>query len=187
VVTPWREILAFCASLATVFIAGDLLSTMLYHVPQHIWGKLHLRTHHDNTRSYWEHSIVSIDPFILLDGFLGALPYFALAAALACFGKAAAFGALAGLVLGQAHVMWRHTCELGWKSPAWLVRIAHGAGLVLPEDHNGHHKNPDADFGDIFRMYDAPARAFLTAARTGMRRQRRLQRLRARRAVRQST
>jgi len=29
-------------------------------------------------------------------------------------------------------------------------------GLVLPEDHNGHHINPEIEFGDIFRFYDAP-------------------------------
>jgi hypothetical protein len=183
-VTAWPNVLAFCASLTALFVLGDLLSTMLYHVPQHIWGKLHLRTHHDNTRSYWDHSIISIDPGILLDGFLGALPYFVLAGVLACLGPAAAAGALVGLVLGQLHVMYRHTCELGWKSPAWLTRAAHAAGLVLAEDHNGHHKNPDADFGDIFRFCDAPARAVIAAMRAGARRQRRLQRLREMRVLR---
>ncbi|MGA2396127.1 MAG: hypothetical protein ABSH03_22560, partial [Candidatus Lustribacter sp.] len=136
------------------------------------------------TRSYWEHSIVCTNPGILLDGFLGAVPYFALAAVLSRFGTAASAGALVGLALGQLHVMYRHTCELGWKSPAWLRRAAHAIGLVLPEDHNGHHKNPDADFGDIFRFYDAPARAVIAAARTQARRQRRLQRLRADRSLR---
>lgn len=183
-VISWHDVLVFCASLAVLFVVGDLLSTMLYHVPQHIWGKLHLRTHHDNTRSYWEHSIVSIDPAILLDGVLGAVPYFVLAAVLARFGPAATAGALVGLALGQLHVMYRHTCELGWKSPAWLTRAAHAIGFVLPEDHNGHHKNPEADFGDIFRFYDAPARALIAAARTGVRRQRRLERLRAKRLLR---
>jgi hypothetical protein len=157
---------------------------MLYHVPQHIWGKLHLRTHHDNTRSYWEHSIISRNPAILLDGFLGAVPYLAVAAILTRFGQAATLAAIAGLVLGQLHVMWRHTCELGWRSPAWLVYVSHSAGLVLPEDHNGHHKSPDAEFGDIFRFYDGPARALLAFGRSGIRRQRRLQRLRAARSYR---
>jgi hypothetical protein len=62
-------------------------------------------------------------------------------------------------VLGQLHVWWRHTSELGWKSPAWLVRVARITGLVLPEDHNGHHVNPEIEFGDIFRFYDLPARS----------------------------
>ncbi|MGA2396226.1 MAG: hypothetical protein ABSH03_23060, partial [Candidatus Lustribacter sp.] len=99
-VVPWHDVLVFCASLAGLFVFGDFLSTMLYHVPQHIWGKLHLRTHHDNTRSYWEHSIVCTNPGILLDGFLGAVPYFALAAVLSRFGTAATAGALVGLALG---------------------------------------------------------------------------------------
>jgi hypothetical protein len=133
-----RDIVFFVGSLVALFVAGDFASTFGYHVPQHIWGKLHLRTHHDNTRSYWEHSIVSKDPWILLDGFLGALPYLIVAGLLASLGRAAALGALTGLLLGHLHVLWRHTCEIGWVSPPWFVRAAHAAGLVLPEDHNGY-------------------------------------------------
>jgi hypothetical protein len=179
-----HDIALFVGSLAVLFVAGDAASTFLYHVPQHIWGKLHLRTHHDSRRSYWEHSIVSKDPQILLDGFLGALPYLVLAAALSTLGRAAMWGAIAGLLLGHLHVLWRHTCELGWASPPWLVRFARAARLVLPEDHNGHHKNPDVEFGDLFRFYDVPARALLVAARGRVRRQKRLERLRAARSAR---
>ena len=181
-----HDIVTFAVSLTVLLVVGDLASTLLYHVPQHIWGKLHLRTHHDNRRSYWEHSIISKDPAILLDGFLGAVPYFVIAAILTRFGEAATLAAIAGLAFGQLHVMWRHTCEVGWVSSPWLVRVAHAAGLVLPEDHNGHHKNPDAEFGDLFRFYDAPARALLAFGRSGIRRQRRLQRLRASRAQRRT-
>ncbi len=148
----------FCVSLGVLLVAGDFCSTFFYHVPQHIWGKLHLRTHHDNTRSYWEHSIVSRNPSVLLDGLLGALPYFVIAGILAMFGRAAALGAISGLVIGHLHVLWRHTCEIGWVSPAWLVRLSRIFQIVLPEDHDGHHRNPDIEFGDIFRFYDAPAR-----------------------------
>jgi hypothetical protein len=179
-----RDTLAFVAALLALLVAGDFASTFFYHVPQHIWGKLHLRTHHDNRRSYWEHAIVSRDPSILLDGFLGAVPYFALAGLLATFGRAAAFGALAGLVLGHLHVLWRHTCEIGWVSPPWLVRFARATGLVLPEDHNGHHKDPNVEFGDLFRFYDPPARALLGYARGRRRVYRRLERIRALRSAR---
>jgi hypothetical protein len=179
-----HSVATFWVSLAVVLIAGDFASTFLYHVPQHIWGKLHLRTHHDNTRSFWDHAIVSRDPLILLDGLLGALPYFAVAALLCAFGPAAALGALTGLVVGHLHVLWRHTCEIGWVSPPWLVRTARTTGLVLPEDHNGHHRDPNVEFGDLFRFYDAPARALLAYARDTRRRQRRLQRIRAIRAAR---
>jgi len=37
---------------------------------------------------------------------------------------------------------------------------------VLPEDHDGHHRNPEIEFGDIFRFYDAPSRALITFFRT---------------------
>jgi hypothetical protein len=174
----------FCVSLGVLLVAGDFCSTFFYHVPQHIWGKLHLRTHHDNTRSYWEHSIVSRNPSVLLDGLLGALPYFVIAGILAMFGRAAALGAISGLVIGHLHVLWRHTCEIGWVSPPWLVRFARATALVLPEDHNGHHNDPNVEFGDLFRFYDAPARALLAVARDSLRRARRLQRLRASRAMR---
>jgi sterol desaturase/sphingolipid hydroxylase (fatty acid hydroxylase superfamily) len=76
------------------------------------------------------------------------------------------YGALAGLILGQMHVWWRHTTEIGWKSPAWLVRLSRVIGLVLPEDHDGHHRNPEIEFGDIFRFYDAPARATIAWLRS---------------------
>jgi hypothetical protein len=137
----------FFVALVVVLIVGDFLSTFLYHVPQHIWGKLHLRTHHDRSRSYWDHAEI-----------------------------------------GQAHVWWRHTTEIGWKSPPALVRFARTFGLVLPEDHDGHHRNPDIEFGDLFRFYDVPARAMLAYVRGVQRRRRnalkRLQRIRAIRMVR---
>jgi len=154
----------FSALAATfiVLLVGDFASTFLYHVPQHAWGKLHLRTHHDRRRSYWDHAVLSRDPQVLLDGLLGALPYIALAVLCA---KISVYGAVAGLLLGQLHVWWRHTTELGWQTPAWFVRVARVIGLVLPEDHDGHHRNPEIEFGDIFRFYDAPARATIALCR----------------------
>jgi hypothetical protein len=143
-------------------IVGDFGSTFFYHVPQHVWGKLHLRTHHDRRRSYWDHAVLSRDPQVLLDGFLGAVPYMLVAAAAAWI---SVYGAVAGLLLGQLHVWWRHTTELGWVSPPWLVRLSRIVGLVLPEDHDGHHRNPEIEFGDLFRFYDAPARALIVQLR----------------------
>ena len=143
---------------AIVLVVGDFASTFFYHVPQHLWFTLHLRTHHDRKRSYWDHAVLSKDPSVLLDGVLGALPYLAIAA---CLVKFSWPGALAGLALGQLHVWWRHTTELGWRTPAWLISVLRPLGVVLPEDHDGHHRNPDIEFGDIFRFYDAPARALM--------------------------
>jgi hypothetical protein len=178
----------FFVSLVIVLVIGDFASTFFYHVPQHLWFKLHLRTHHDRSRSYWDHAILSRDPEILLDGLFGAVPYLILAVPLCFFGPWAAAGAILGLVLGQLHVWWRHTCEVGWVSPPWLVRLARITHVVLPEDHNGHHQNPDVEFGDIFRFYDAPARAFMSYVRSAQRRRRtamkRLQRIRALRMLR---
>jgi len=178
----------FFVSLVIVLIVGDLASTFLYHVPQHLWFKLHLRTHHDRSRSYWDHAVLSKDPAVMLDGFLGAVPYLVIAAPLCLFGAWSAAGAILGLVLGQLHVWWRHTTDLGWVSAPWLVRVCRALGIVLPEDHDGHHRNPDIEFGDIFRFYDAPARAFMKSVRSIQRRRRtalrRLERIRALRLMR---
>ncbi|GAC1356736.1 MAG: sterol desaturase family protein [Vulcanimicrobiaceae bacterium] len=143
---------------AIVLIVGDFASTFFYHVPQHLWFTLHLRTHHDRKRSYWDHAVLSKDPSVLLDGLLGALPYLVIAAGMLMVSWP---GALAGLALGQLHVWWRHTVELGWKTPTALAAILRPLSIVLPEDHDGHHRNPDIEFGDIFRFYDAPARALI--------------------------
>jgi len=141
-----------------VLVVGDFGSTFFYHVPQHLWFRLHLRTHHDRRRSYFDHAVISFEPAVLLDGFLGALPYLAVAALL---WRISWQGAFAGLALGQVHVWWRHTTELGWKTPRSLKAVLRPLQIVLPEDHDGHHRNPDIEFGDIFRFYDAPARALL--------------------------
>jgi hypothetical protein len=152
-----------------VLVVGDFASTFFYHVPQHVWFKLHLRTHHDRRRSYWDHAVLSRNPAVLLDGLLGALPYIGLV--VFCWPLSPA-GALAGLAAGQFHVWWRHTVEIGWKTPPWFVRISRFIGLVLPEDHNGHHVDPDIEFGDIFRFYDPPARAFMAMLRVLSRKRR---------------
>ena len=113
--------MAFLAAFV-VLVAGDFGSTFFYHVPQHLWFTLHLRTHHDRRRSYWDHAVITREPAVLLDGFLGALPYLAVAALL---WRVSWAGALAGLALGQLHVWWRHSGDLGWRSPPAL-RAAFG-------------------------------------------------------------
>jgi hypothetical protein len=151
--------MAVAAAAFVVLVVGDLASTFFYHVPQHLWFTLHLRTHHDRRRSFWDHAVLSRDPAILLDGILGAVPYLAVAALVWQWSWP---GAVLGLGLGQLHVWWRHTTDLGWKTPAWLVSILRPLWIVMPVDHDGHHRDPDVEFGDIFRFYDAPARAMLT-------------------------
>jgi hypothetical protein len=156
-------VISAIAATFIVLVAGDFASTFFYHVPQHVWGKLHLRTHHDRRRSYWDHAVLSRDPQVLLDGLLGAVPYMVIAALCASI---SVYGAVAGLLLGQLHVWWRHTTELGWRTPAWGVKLARALQIVLPEDHDGHHRNPEIEFGDIFRFYDAPSRALIAFFRT---------------------
>jgi hypothetical protein len=156
-------VLSFLAAMLTVLVVGDFASTFFYHVPQHVWGKLHLRTHHDRRRSYWDHAVISRDPGVMLDGFLGAVPYIVVAILCA---KISIFGASLGLLLGQLHVWWRHTTELGWRSPALVRNICRALAIVLPEDHDGHHRNPEIEFGDLFRFYDVPARKMLVLLRT---------------------
>ncbi|MGA8475147.1 MAG: hypothetical protein WB681_08775 [Candidatus Cybelea sp.] len=148
----------FVVAFILTLVIGDFASTFFYHIPQHLWFTLHLRTHHDRRRSYLDHAVISNDPAVLLDGFLGAVPYLAVAVLTA---RLSLPGALAGLALGQLHVWWRHTTDLGWHTPGRLARVLRALGVVLPEDHDGHHRNPDIEFGDIFRFYDAPARALL--------------------------
>ena len=156
------SVLSFFAATLIVLVVGDFASTFFYHVPQHVWGKLHLRMHHDRRRSYWDHAVLSRNPGVLLDGFLGAIPYMLIALA-SC--RLSIAGAITGLVVGQLHVWWRHTTELGWSSPALVRSIFRALGLVLPEDHDGHHRNPEVEFGDIFRFYDAPARKTIVILR----------------------
>jgi hypothetical protein len=157
------------AAAVTTLVVGDFASTFLYHVPQHLWFTLHLRTHHDRRRSYWDHAVLSRDPAVLLDGALGALPYLAVAASV---WRLSWQGALAGLALGQLHVWWRHTVDLGWTTPRPVRAFLRSLGIVLPEDHDEHHRNPDIEFGDIFRFFDAPARALIARLAPTSRRKR---------------
>jgi len=162
-------VLTAIACIVIVLVVGDFSSTFLYHVPQHLWFTLHLRTHHDRRRSYWDHAVISTDPAVLLDGLLGAVPYLLVAALV---WRLSWPGAILGLLLGQLHVWWRHTTDLGWTTPAWLRSVLRPLWVVLPEDHDGHHRNPDIEFGDIFRFYDAPARVLLARLAFTSRRER---------------
>lgn len=68
--------------LEAIFIAvllllvGDFLSTFFYHVPEHVFGKFHTLVHHGKNRNFIHYAVLSRNPLVILDGFLGALPYF---------------------------------------------------------------------------------------------------------------
>ena len=84
---------------------GDFLSTFLYHVPEHVFGKFHTLVHHGKNRSFIHYAVLTRNPLVLLDGFLGALPYFLFIP----FGwQISPIGTIVGIVLGELHVIWRH-------------------------------------------------------------------------------
>ena len=66
------------AFLVVLFLlaVGDAISTFLYHVPEHVFGKFHSLVHHGKNRSFVHYAVLTRNPLVLLDGFLGALPYF---------------------------------------------------------------------------------------------------------------
>jgi hypothetical protein len=63
----------FGVAILLLFI-GDFLSTFLYHVPEHIFGKFHSLVHHSSNRSFLHYAVLTRNPLVLLDGILGALP-----------------------------------------------------------------------------------------------------------------
>ncbi|MBW4521871.1 MAG: sterol desaturase family protein [Scytolyngbya sp. HA4215-MV1] len=137
---------------------GDFLSTFCYHVPEHVFGRLHLQTHHSSKKTFRHYAVLSPKREVLLDGILGALPYLLMAAILWHFSPG---GVLLGLVFGQFHVWWRHTSILGWQTPQaidWVCRIC---WITTPEQHWQHHQKTNLAFGDIFACFDLPARNWL--------------------------
>jgi hypothetical protein len=145
-----------------LLLIGDLLSTFCYHVPEHVFGRLHLRTHHSAKKNFRHYAILTFDAQVLLDGILGALPYLLVAPFL---WRESAPGAIAGLLLGLFHVWWRHTTSLGWQTPPFLAGLCQVAFIITPEQHWQHHQNPYQGFGDIFTFFDRPAKAWLRCLR----------------------
>jgi hypothetical protein len=141
-----------------VLLLGDLLSTFCYHVPEHVFGSLHLKTHHSAKQTFRHYAILTINFWVLLDGILGALPYLVVSVALWPFSPA---GTVLGLLLGQLHVWWRHACVMDWQTPKAVVWVCHVLFITTPEQHWLHHQKTTVGFGDIFTFFDGPARAWL--------------------------
>jgi hypothetical protein len=146
----------------TLLVAGDFLSTFLYHVPEHVFGSLHLQTHHAGRKNFRHYAVLRADLWVLLDGFWGALPYL-LAAVL--LWSASPWGVLLGLSLGQLHVWWRHTSALAWQTPPAIRRLCAWLNITTPEQHWQHHLRVTTGYGDIFTFLDAPARIWLRLLR----------------------
>lgn len=146
------------SAIALLLLTGDAASTFLYHVPEHAIGRLHCRVHHESKQSFQHYAVLSSRPLVMLDGFLGALPYFAIAIALYSLSP---IGTILGLLLGEFHVIWRHTTKMGWRTPKQIQQICAALGIVIPEQHWLHHENGAIAFGDIFTFYDKPAQQWL--------------------------
>lgn len=137
---------------------GDFLSTFLYHVPEHIFGSLHLTIHHSAKKDFRHYAILAFNYQVLLDGILGALPYLVVAVALWSFSPV---GVTCGLIFGQFHVWWRHTTVMNWQTPKLVALLCQVLFITTPEQHWLHHQKTNAGFGDIFTFFDQPARVWL--------------------------
>jgi len=138
---------------------GDLLSTFCYHVPEHVFGSLHVKTHHSAKKDFRHYAILTFNHSVLLDGVLGALPYLLLAVLLWSFSKT---GVLFGLSFGLFHVWWRHISVLNWKTPEPIAGLCKLLFITTPEQHWLHHQKTSVAFGDIFTVFDRPARIWLS-------------------------
>jgi hypothetical protein len=141
-----------------LLVVGDFLSTFCYHVPEHVFGRLHLTSHHSAKKSFRHYAILKLDIQVLLDGFLGAFPYLFVAAILWSF---SVIGVLIGLILGQIHVWWRHVSVMDWQTPAFVKQACKIFSITTPEQHWIHHQKTTLGFGDIFTFFDAPAQIWM--------------------------
>lgn len=144
--------------MGLLLLAGDFVSTFVYHVPEHALGRLHCRVHHESKQTFQHYAVLSARPLVMLDGLLGALPYILLAIVL---WPLSPLGTILGLAFGEFHVVWRHTTKMGWQTPAWVKRICAALWVVTPEEHWVHHENGAIAFGDIFSFFDQPAQQWL--------------------------
>jgi hypothetical protein len=159
------------AACFLLLLFGDFISTFLYHVPEHVFGKFHCLVHHSKNRSFLHYAVLTRNPLVLLDGFLGALPYFIF---IPWLWQLSPVGTIAGMILGECHVVWRHATALGKVTPQWLQTVFDACQITTPERHWLHHQNGNVAFGDIFNFYDAPARQWLHFLRRIKRRYRKM-------------
>jgi hypothetical protein len=137
---------------------GDFLSTFFYHVPEHVFGKFHTIVHHGKNRSFIHYAVLTKNPLVLLDGFLGALPYFIFVPIAWQFSPS---GSILAIVLGEIHVIWRHVSIINWQTPKIVSCLCDLLFITTPEKHWLHHQNANLSYGDIFTFYDRPARIWL--------------------------
>ena len=143
---------------ASLLLVGDFLSTFLYHVPEHVFGKFHGLVHHGKNRSFVHHAVLSRNPLVLLDGFLGALPYFLF---VPIGWRISVTGTILGLILGELHVIWRHVLIINWQTPKAIATLCRLFCITTPERHWQHHQDASLAYGDIFTFFHDPAIAWM--------------------------
>ncbi|GAB4225190.1 MAG: sterol desaturase family protein [Stanieria sp.] len=141
-----------------LLLIGDFLSTFFYHVPEHVFGKFHTLVHHGKNRSFIHYAVLTKNPLVLLDGMVGALPYFIF---IPWLWQISPLGTLLGLILGELHVVWRHVSIINWQTPKAIQFCCRLFFITTPERHWLHHQNASLAYGDIFTFYDYPARLWL--------------------------
>ncbi|MGF1587824.1 MAG: sterol desaturase [Pleurocapsa sp.] len=141
-----------------LLIVGDFLSTFFYHVPEHVFGKFHTLVHHGKNRSFIHYAVLSRNPLVILDGFLGALPYFIF---IPVGWQISPIGTILGLALGELHVVWRHVSIISWQTPQAIALCCRWCFITTPERHWQHHQNAQLAYGDIFTFYHVPAVAWM--------------------------
>lgn len=141
-----------------LLLIGDLLSTFLYHVPEHAFGKFHSIVHHGKNRSFIHYAVLTRNPLVLIDGFFGALPYFVFTPWL---WQISPTGTILGIALGEFHVIWRHVSIIECKTPKAIEFICRLFFITTPEQHWLHHQDANIAYGDIFTFYDRPAQIWL--------------------------
>jgi len=165
------EIIRAIAAIYLLLLLGDFFSTFFYHVPEHVFGKFHTIVHHGKNRSFLHYAVLTRNPLVLIDGMLGAVPYFIFTPWL---WQLSPTGTVIGLVLGEFHVVWRHVSILKWQTPKIVKSLCDFFSITTPERHWLHHQNAFVAYGDIFSFYDYPAQKWLTFLRVLRRKYRQL-------------
>jgi hypothetical protein len=157
-----RELVVFLIKIilvtALLLLIGDFLSTFFYHVPEHVFGKFHGIVHHGKNRSFIHYAVLSKNPLVILDGFLGALPYFIF---IPFSWQISPIGTIIALVLGELHVIWRHVSIINWQTPKAIAFCCQLLFITTPERHWLHHQDANLAYGDIFTFYHRPAIAWM--------------------------
>ncbi|WP_310427531.1 sterol desaturase [Chamaesiphon sp. VAR_48_metabat_135_sub] len=152
------EIIKAMIAALLLLLLGDFFSTFLYHVPEHVFGRFHTIVHHGKNRSFLHYAVLTRNPLVVIDGILGAIPYFIFTP---CLWQLSPIGTSIGLLFGEFHVVWRHVSILQWQTPKPIEFICNLLFITTPERHWQHHRNAFAAYGDIFTFLDPPAQKWL--------------------------